>query len=130
MIQIAMNQVEKGFSIYPILKGVNFEIQDHERIGIVGRNGCGKTTLFKLFMGIETSDKGEVFIRKGATLGYVEQIPHYETEMTVKDVLQTAFESLNEMARELRTLEEKMSELTDEALEKCLARYARLSEAF
>ena len=104
MIQIAMNQVEKGFSIYPILKGVNFEIQDHERIGIVGRNGCGKTTLFKLFMGIETSDKGEVFIRKGATLDYVEQIPHYEMEMTVKDVLQTAFEALNEMARELRTV--------------------------
>ena len=130
MIQIAMNQVEKGFSIYPILKGVSFEIQDQERIGIVGRNGCGKTTLFKLFMGIETPDKGEVFIRKGATLGYVEQIPHYETEMTVKDVLQTAFEALNEMARELRTLEEQMSVLTDEALEKCLARYARLSEAF
>lgn len=130
MIQIAMNQVEKGFSIYPILKGVSFEIQDQERIGVVGRNGCGKTTLFKMFMGIETPDKGEVFIRKGATLGYVEQIPHYETEMTVKDVLQTAFEALNEMARELRTLEEQMSELTDEALEKCLARYARLSEVF
>lgn len=130
MIQIAMNQVEKSFSVYPILKEVSFEVQDKERIGIVGRNGCGKTTLFKLMMGMEKPDRGEVFIRKGATLGYVEQIPHYDTYMTVKDVLMTAFEALNEMSDILHELEEKMSQLTGEALDKCLMRYAKLSEAF
>ena len=130
MIQIAMNEVEKSFGIYPILKGVSFEVQDEERIGIVGPNGCGKTTLFKMIVGSEGIDKGEIFIRKGATIGYVEQIPHYEMEMTVRDVLMSAFTSLNEMAEKLKQLEEKMSTLQNEALERCLATYGKLSESF
>ena len=93
MIQIAMNEVEKSFGIYPILQGVSFEVQDDQRIVIVGTNGCGKTTLFKMITGSESVDKGDIFIRKGATVGYVEQIPHYQTEMTVKEVRMTTFRS-------------------------------------
>ncbi len=130
MIQIAMNQVQKSFSVYPILKDVSFNLQDENRIGIVGRNGCGKTTLFRLIVGMEKPDSGEIFIRKGATLGYVEQIPHYDTDMTVKDVLMTAFTELNQVSETLHELEEKMSELTGKALDECLMRYAKLSEHF
>lgn len=130
MIQIAMNEVEKSFGIYPILKGVSFEVQDGERIGIVGPNGCGKTTLFKMIIGSENLDKGEIFIRKGATVGYVEQIPHYQVEMTVKEVLMTAFSTLNEMAEKLKQLEEKMSTLQNDELERCLENYGKLSENF
>ena len=130
MIQIAMNQVQKSFSVYPVLKDVSFNLQDENRIGIVGRNGCGKTTLFRLIVGMEKPDSGEIFIRKGATLGYVEQIPHYDTDMTVKDVLMTAFTELNQLSETLHELEKKMSELTGEALDDCLMRYAKLSEQF
>lgn len=130
MIQLAINQVEKTYSIYPILNGTSFEVQDEERIGIVGRNGCGKTTLFKMIMGLEKPDKGEIFIRKEAKVGYVEQLPQFNAEITVKDVLMMAFEKLNEQAKQLRILEEKMATLQGKQLEECLNKYGVLSQAF
>lgn len=130
MIQLAVNQVEKSFSVYPILEGVSFEVQEQERIGIVGRNGCGKTTLFKLIVGIEKPDKGDIFIKKGAKIGYVEQIPTYKADITVKDVLMMAFAKLNEQAIRLRQLEEKMATLEGSALENCLKKYGEISQVF
>lgn len=130
MIQIAVNQVEKSFSIYPILEGVSFEVQDNERVAVVGRNGCGKTTLFKLIVGEERPDKGEIFIRKEAKLGYVEQISHYHSTVTVRDVLMTAFEALNATAKKLRNLEIEMSTEEGDKLELCLKKYGQLSEFF
>lgn len=130
MIQLACNQIEKGFGAYDILKGVTFEVQDIERVGIVGRNGSGKTTLLKILMGKERQDKGEVFVRKGAMLGYVEQIPQYEAHFTGLDVLKTAFAPLYALSDTMHQLEEEMTKLEGEALATCLNKYSQLSESF
>lgn len=130
MIQLAVKEIKKSFGIYPILDGLSFEIQDFDRVGIVGRNGCGKTTLFKMILGLEIPDEGHIFIRKEARIGYVEQIPEFKPEITVRDVLMMAFEELNYKGEELRKLEAQMADVEGKVLEQCLSKYALLSQAF
>lgn len=130
MIQLAVKDIEKSFSVYQILNGVSFEVQDNERIGLVGKNGTGKTTLLKMIMGIEHQDRGDIFIKKGAKLGYVEQIPHFEKETLVKDVLKMAFLTLQNLNDKMRQLEEEMAQIKGEELERKLKKYGEISEEF
>lgn len=130
MIQLAVKDIEKSFSVYQILKGASFEVQDNERVGLVGKNGTGKTTLLKMIMGIEDRDKGDIFIKKGAKLGYVEQIPHFDEGITVKDVLKTAFKSLQDLSDQMQQLEKEMVHAEGDHLERNLRRYGELSEQF
>ncbi len=130
MIQLAVNEVEKGFSIYQILNGVSFEVQERERVALIGKNGTGKTTLFKIIMGIEPQDKGDIFIRKGAKLGYVEQIPHYDKEVTVRDVLKMAFKEQLKLRAEMHKLEEAMAQAEEKELERLLHKYGETCQVF
>lgn len=130
MIQLAVKDVEKSFGVYQILNGVSFEVQDYERIGLVGKNGTGKTTLLKMIMGMEHQDKGDIFIKKGAKLGYVEQIPHFDKGTSVKDVLKTAFETLQSLNDKMRQLEAEMAQIEGSQLELKLKKYGELSEQF
>lgn len=77
MIQLALNKLQKYYGATMVLEDITFEIHTGEKVGIVGSNGCGKSTLFKIIMGIEEYEKGMLSIRKGATLGYLEQMPLY-----------------------------------------------------
>lgn len=130
MIQVAVKDVEKSFSVYQVLNGVSFEVQDYERIGLVGKNGTGKTTLLKMIMGIEHQDKGDIFIKKGAKLGYVEQIPLFDKGTSVKEVLKTAFETLQRLNDKMHQLETEMAQIEGSQLELKLKKYGELSEQF
>jgi len=130
MIQLAVNEIEKGFSVYEILKGVSFEIQENERASLIGRNGTGKTTLFKIIMGIETQDKGDIFIRKGAKVGYVEQMPHYEEGVLVRQVLMNAFKEQLQLKEEMHKLEEAMAITQGKELERLLDKYGKTCALF
>jgi len=132
MITINMNHVAKNYGFNPVLKDVNLEIMSGERTAIVGRNGSGKTSLFKMITGEETPDKGTVSIRKGATIGYLEQIPILlEGDMSVEDVLNTSFTEIKEFEKQLNKLEGLMSKTTDsDKLTKLLNDYARMQEQF
>lgn len=130
MIQLAVNEVEKGFSIYQILNGVSFEVQERERVALIGKNGTGKTTLFKIIMGIEPQDKGDIFIRKGAKLGYVEQMPHYDEAVTVRDVLKMAFKEQLRLKDEMHRLEDAMAQAEDKELERLLHKYGEVCQVF
>ena len=128
MIDISVRDLTKAFEVNKnILDGLTFQVQHGERVGILGRNGTGKTTLFRLMVGELTEDKGEIDIARGKRLGLVSQIPHYPDGYTVEDVLATAEERLNAMQSRMRKLEELMAVSSDRAL---LSEYDELLSRF
>ena len=128
MIDISVRDLTKACEVNKnILDGLTFQVQHGERVGILGRNGTGKTTLFRLMVGELTEDKGEIDIARGKRLGLVSQIPHYPDGYTVEDVLATAEERLNAMQSRMRRLEEQMSVSDDRAL---LSEYDELLSRF
>ena len=85
MIDISVSSLVKSFELGKnILDGLSFTVNSGERVGILGRNGTGKTTLFRLMVGELTEDKGEIDIARGKRLGLVSQIPHYPAGYTVE----------------------------------------------
>jgi ATP-binding cassette, subfamily F, member 3 len=128
MIDISVRDLTKAFEVNNnILDGLTFQVQHGERVGILGRNGTGKTTLFRLLVGELSEDKGEIDIARGKRLGLVSQIPHYPEGYTVEDVLATAEARLDAMQSRMRELEERMAVSDDRAV---LAEYDELLSRF
>ena len=128
MVDISVKDLVKSFEVGSVLlDGLSFDIHEGECVGIMGRNGCGKTTLFRLLTGEITPDSGEIMIAAGKKLGLISQIPHYPAGYTVDDVLATAFAPLQAMKRRMEELEHRMSESADKAV---LNEYDRLSSAY
>ena len=128
MIDISVSNLSKEFEVgKKILDGLTFQIDQGERVGLLGKNGAGKTTLFKILTGELDWDDGEVHIAPGKGVGLISQIPVYPPEYTVEDVLQTAFQRLHDMEREMEELTERMGRDNDPAL---LRRYDSLTAAF
>ena len=128
MIDISVSNLVKEFEVgHKILDGLTFQVDTGERVGLLGPNGCGKTTLLRILTGVMDYDEGNVVIAPGKRMGLISQIPVYPAGYTVEDVLATAFEPLREMEREMAALAEQMGEGTDPAL---LARYDKLTAAF
>ena len=128
MIDISVSNLVKEFEVgHKILDGLTFQVDTGERVGLLGPNGCGKTTLLRILTGVMDYDEGDVVIAPGKRMGLISQIPVYPAGYTVEDVLATAFEPLREMEREMAALAEQMGEGTDPTL---LARYDKLTAAF
>ena len=128
MIDIAVSNLSKEFEVgKKILDGLTFQVDQGERVGLLGKNGAGKTTLFRMLTGEMDWDEGEIHIAPGKGLGLISQIPVYPPEYTVEDVLQTAFQRLHDMEKELEELTGRMAGDSDPAL---LRRYDTLSAAF
>jgi len=128
MIDISVSNLVKEFEVgHKILDGLTFQVDTGERVGLLGPNGCGKTTLLRILTGVMDYDEGDVVIAPGKRVGLISQIPVFPAGYTVEDVLATAFEPLREMEREMAALAEQMGEGSDPAL---LARYDKLTAAF
>ena len=109
MVDIAVNNLTKFFVIGEnLLEGLSFEIQEGERVAILGRNGCGKTTLFKILTGEMDYDDGDVFVNPHKKLGLISQIPHFPTGYKVEDVLRSAFTDILAAKRKMEALERTM----------------------
>ena len=132
MIQLALKEVEKYFGGNRIFNNITFEIQMGERVGFIGRNGCGKTTVFKIIAGLEALDKGSISIRKNSTIGYLHQIPDYPDQFKVIDILKIAFNVQYEISNQLqlKILEMQMSSLKELELEYALRKYGELNELY
>jgi len=130
MIELALNKLQKYYGANIILEDITFEAQTSEKIGIVGDNGCGKSTLLKIIMGIESYDKGTISLRKNATVGYLEQMPIYPNNFKVIDVLNVAFERLNELQKELELLEQQLSNANETNMEKLLSCYSKVQSVY
>ena len=111
-----------------VLDGLTFQVDQGERVGLLGRNGAGKSTLFKILTGELDYDEGNVTVGQGRRVGLISQIPVYPAGYTVEDVLRSAFGRLHSVAGEMAQLEQRMAAgESDDAL---LRRYGKLSERF
>ena len=129
MIEIQIEGLVKSFEIGKnILDGLTFQIDQGERVGLLGRNGAGKTTLFKILTGELDWDEGTVMVGKGRRLGLISQIPVYPEGYTVEDVLRTAFSRLHNLAAEMEELTARMA--AGESDPAILRRYGALNERF
>ena len=128
MIDIAVKDLVKSFEIGDnLLDGFSFQVQEGECVAILGRNGCGKTTLFRILTGEIGYDQGEVYVNPGKRLGLISQIPRYPQGSTVEDVLRSAFRPLLRMRRRMAELETQMAATANKDV---LNEYDRLSGRF
>lgn len=110
MIDISVQNLVKGFEVGSlILDGLSFQITSGERVGILGKNGCGKTTLFKILTGEYDYDEGTVMIAPGKRIGLISQIPVYPDGWTTEDVLKTAHQHLFDAQKRMRAIEDELS---------------------
>ena len=116
MIDIAVNNLTKFFVIGEnLLQGLSFEIQEGERVAILGRNGCGKTTLFRILTKEIDFDEGEVYVNPNKRLGLISQIPVFPEGYNVEDVLRSAYSELQRVQKRMHRLEEMMQSGVSEA---------------
>ena len=128
MVEVSVNELVKSFELGKnILDGLSFTVNTGERVGILGHNGCGKTTLFRILVGELDRDEGQVAIAQGHRIGLISQIPVYPEDWTTEDVLKDAHKHLTAMSERLDELTLLMEEDTSPAL---LREYDRLSDDF
>jgi ATP-binding cassette subfamily F protein 3 len=130
MIALALNNIKKYYGGTQIIDNMNFEVHEGEKVGIVGRNGCGKSTILKLIMGLEAEYSGNIIIKKDSKLGYVDQLPSYSEDFKVIDVLSLAFNTENEILKNMKKLEDIMANLKEDELNKTLKNYNDLQQSY
>ena len=111
MILLSLQGVKKSFGTNEVLRDASLVLQDGQRMGLVGVNGCGKSTLMKIIAGLESSDGGAITMQKGLKLGYLAQQGEVGEGRTVLEELESVFEPVVEMERQLRALEEQMADV-------------------
>ena len=126
MIECSINNLEKHFGGIKIFENISFQLKSRERIGLIGRNGCGKTTLMKILIGQEEYTSGTISFRKGVKLGYLDQIFKVDRGERVIDVLKYSFRDALEIKNEMEKLEASMKTLEDRAAEPLMKEYSRL----
>ena len=124
-----LSEVHKSYGSQDVLRGASLQINPGEHVGLVGRNGAGKTTIFRLVSGEETTDRGDVVRARGIRLGLLAQHVHFEAGSTVHESALAAFGHLQQIEHEMHELEHCMAEAGDD-LEKILERYSDLQHEF
>ncbi|HRI02929.1 MAG TPA: ABC-F family ATP-binding cassette domain-containing protein [Pyrinomonadaceae bacterium] len=122
-----LQDVWKGYGGTEILKGVSFQVNPNEKVGLVGRNGAGKTTVFRLIIGQEAADDGEVIKMNGLKLGLLDQHVDFGEAETVHTAALSAFKEIHDIEAEMRLLEKQMETDHSDAV---LNRYADLQTEF
>jgi ATP-binding cassette, subfamily F, member 3 len=126
-----LHDVEKAYAGCAVLKGISFDLQKGERIGLIGANGSGKTTLLKLLAGVEPPDQGTVTVAKSCKLAYVPQIPTLDPEQTLHHQVSQVFEEVHEIERQMHAAGEDLAKFPDGPKhEEALARYSRHETEF
>jgi ATP-binding cassette subfamily F protein 3 len=124
-----LSEVRKSYGTQDVLRGTTLQINPGEHVGLVGRNGSGKTTIFRLISGEETTDGGEVVRARGVRLGLLAQHVNFVAGATVHESALAAFGHLQQIEHEMHELEHRMAEATDD-LDKILERYSDLQHQF
>ncbi len=129
MIEIGVKNLRKLYGVKLIFENVSFELHSGEIVGLIGQNGVGKTTLLKILAGDENYS-GEIFLRKGLKVSYLDQIPEFPDNATVFDVLYKAFTDVLLIKRELSGLEKKMASAYGDELNIILNQYSKVQTQF
>ena len=131
MIEVTLNGAKKSFGFKNVLDDFDLEATTGERIALIGPNGCGKTTIFKIIVGEEKLDSGIVTTRKGATIGFLSQMPpKVPDDYTVKDLLVKDFQKLFEVEKKMRECEQKLATISPDKMDSILTSYGKLQDYF
>lgn len=130
MIECSVNNLIKYYGANKIFENISFELKTGDRTGLIGQNGCGKTTLMKVLMGVEDYHGGNISFRKGAKLGYLDQIYKASHTTTVIDLLEESFKDIWDLRSNLKALENKLKHLTGDELEIEMNNYGLLLEQY
>src|SRR3954452_18582292 len=125
-----LTNIEKTFGQRVLFDKLNLNVYRGERIGLIGDNGAGKTSLFKALLGELPLDAGTAAVNKSVKIGHLRQDPVFDPDNTVIDEAELAFAELHETSHRLRELEHEMAHLSGEALDKVLERYQKLQHDF
>ena len=130
MIILQGNKIERSFSGDVLFDNINIQVDEKDRIALVGRNGAGKSTLLKILVGEETPTSGEINTKRDLTLSYLAQDSRFESKNTIFDEMLHVFDDVRGMESRLRKMEMQMAELTGDAFDKLMSDYDRMSEEF
>jgi len=125
-----LNDVYKSYGGTDVLRGVTLQVNPGERVGLVGRNGAGKTTIFRLLTKTEEADRGEVVLLRGLRLGLLEQQPVFRGELSVRDHALSVFTEMRAMEDEITRLEHVMSDAKGAALDEVMHSYSDLRHSY
>jgi len=130
MIILQANRIERSFAGEVLFDNINLQVDERDRIALVGKNGAGKSTLLKILVGEEEPTSGEINKKKDISLSYLAQDSRFESENTIYDEMLHVFDDLRRTEKQLRQMELEMGEKFGEDLEKLMSDYDRLSENF
>lgn len=130
MIILQANKIERSFAGEVLFDNINLQVDERDRIALVGKNGAGKSTLLKILVGEEDPTSGEINKKKDISLSYLAQDSRFESENTIYDEMLHVFNNLRRTERQLRQMELEMGEKSGEDLDKLMSDYDRLSENF
>ena len=130
MIILQANKIERSFAGDVLFDNINLQVDERDRIALVGKNGAGKSTLLKILVGEETPTSGEINKKRELSLSYLAQDSRFESSNTIYAEMVAVFDALRAQERALRAMEEEMGTLSGEPLEKLMKDYDRLSEEF
>ena len=130
MIILQANKIERSFAGEVLFDNINLQVDERDRIALVGKNGAGKSTLLKILVGEEEPTSGEINKKKDISLSYLAQDSRFESENTIYDEMLHVFDDLRRTEQQLRQMELEMGEKSGEDLEKLMSDYDRLSENF
>ena len=130
MIILQANKLERSFAGEVLFDNINLQVDERDRIALVGKNGAGKSTLLKILVGEEEPTSGEINKKKDISLSYLAQDSRFESENTIYDEMLHVFDDLRRTEKQLRQMELEMGEKSGEDLDKLMSDYDRLSENF
>lgn len=130
MILLQVKGLSKHFGVKRIFEDVSFIIQPGDKIGFVGSNGTGKTTLLKCITGVEPFDSGEVVLSQGINTGYLEQLPQYESGVSLLSAILEAYSDVFLLKDRMTELEKAMGQLTGNELDKTMEAYSRITDEY
>lgn len=130
MAIITFQDIHKSFGTEIVLDGLSLDLHDGEKVGLIGPNGCGKTTLLKLILGTVEPDMGKVICRKNVRIGYLPQEPLFSGQHTLIEEMHAGFESILAIQKRMLAMGEKLGRLTGAELETAMKEYDRLHHEF
>jgi ATP-binding cassette, subfamily F, member 3 len=130
MIILQANKIERSFAGEVLFDNISLQVDERDRIALVGKNGAGKSTLLKILVGEEEPTSGEINKKRDLSLSYLAQDSRFESSNTIYDEMLHVFEDLRKTEKTLRQMELEMGEKTGADLEKLMQDYDRLSEEF
>lgn len=130
MSLLSFSKVSKSFLTNPIFSEISFLIDDKDKIGLIGNNGSGKSTLLKTIIGEIEIDEGQINKEKDLKIGYLEQIPNFDSDDSILDICLRVFDDVIKMENDLSVLSQEMAKAEGDKLDELMKRYASLLERF